>query len=89
MIDEAGYSPYFIHRTGHGLGMEVHEPPYMVEGNTRRLELGMTFTVEPGIYLPGRGGVRVEDNVVVTEVGCKSLTTFERRLQVVGGMDGE
>jgi Xaa-Pro dipeptidase len=83
VIEEAGYGPYFIHRTGHGLGMEVHEPPYMVEGNTRRLEVGMTFTVEPGIYLPGRGGVRVEDNVVITEDGSKSLTTLERNLQVI------
>jgi Xaa-Pro dipeptidase len=89
VIEEAGYGPYFIHRTGHGLGLEVHEPPYMVEGNTRRLEAGMTFTVEPGIYLPGRGGVRVEDNVVITEAGSKSLTTFERRLQVIGGTNGE
>ena len=89
VIEEAGYGPYFIHRTGHGLGLEVHEPPYMVEGNTRRLEVGMTFTVEPGIYLPGRGGVRVEDNVVITEDGSKSLTTLERRLQVIGGTNDE
>ena len=85
VIEEAGYGPYFIHRTGHGLGLEVHEPPYMVEGNTRRLEVGMTFTIEPGIYLPGRGGVRVEDNMVITEDGSTSLTAFERRLQAIGG----
>jgi Xaa-Pro dipeptidase len=83
VIDDAGYGPYFIHRTGHGLGLEVHEPPYIVEGNMQRLETGMTFTVEPGIYLPGRGGVRVEDDVVITEDGCESLTTFERNLQVI------
>lgn len=84
VIEEAGYGPYFIHRTGHGLGLEVHEPPYIVAGNQRRLEVGMTFTVEPGIYLPDRGGVRVEDNVAVTEAGCETLTSFERRLQVIG-----
>jgi Xaa-Pro dipeptidase len=85
VIEEAGYGQYFIHRTGHGLGLEVHEPPYIVEGNAQRLDVGMTFTVEPGIYLPGRGGVRVEDDVVITEDGCESLTDFERGLQIVGG----
>jgi Xaa-Pro dipeptidase len=84
VIEEAGYGDYFIHRTGHGLGLEGHEPPYIVEGNALPLEAGMTFTVEPGIYLPGRGGVRVEDNVVVTEYGYQSLTAFERGLKVVG-----
>jgi len=84
VITEAGYGEYFIHRTGHGLGLESHEPPYIVAGNEQRLGVGMTFTVEPGIYLPGRGGVRVEDDVVITEEGCESLTTFERRLQVIG-----
>jgi Xaa-Pro dipeptidase len=83
VIEEAGYGPYFIHRTGHGLGLEVHEPPYMVEGNTQLLEIGMTFTIEPGVYLPDRGGVRVEDDVVITADGCESLTGFERRLQVL------
>jgi Xaa-Pro dipeptidase len=83
VIEEAGYGPYFIHRTGHGLGLEIHEPPYIIEGNTRRLQAGMTFTVEPGIYLPGRGGVRVEDDVVITEEGCESLTSFERGLQII------
>jgi Xaa-Pro dipeptidase len=84
VITEAGYGQYFTHRTGHGLGLQGHEPPYIVEGNERRLEVGMTFTVEPGIYLPGRGGVRVEDDVVITEGGCESLTTFERGLQLLG-----
>jgi Xaa-Pro dipeptidase len=84
VIEEAGYGDYFVHRTGHGLGLEGHEPPYIVEGNALPLEVGMTFTVEPGIYLPGRGGVRVEDNVVITEYGYQSLTAFERSLQMVG-----
>jgi len=78
VIEEAGYGEHFIHRTGHGLGLEVHEPPYIVAGNQRILEPGMTFTVEPGIYLPGRGGVRIEDDVVVTSDGAESLTTFPR-----------
>jgi Xaa-Pro dipeptidase len=81
VIEEAGYGPYFIHRTGHGLGLETHEPPYIVEGNPLLLEEGMTFTIEPGIYLPGRGGVRVEDDVAITPNGCESLTRFERNLQ--------
>jgi Xaa-Pro dipeptidase len=84
VIEQAGYGAYFIHRTGHGIGLEVHEPPYIVAGNDRTLAAGMTFTIEPGIYLPGRGGVRVEDDVVITQDGCESLTTYERRLQVVG-----
>lgn len=84
VIEEAGFGEFFIHRTGHGLGLEVHEPPYIVEGNDQLLEVGMTFTVEPGVYLPGRGGIRVEDDVVITADGCASLTTFEREFQVVG-----
>jgi Xaa-Pro dipeptidase len=79
-IDGAGYGPRFIHRTGHGLGLEVHEPPYIVAGNTRHLEPGMVFTVEPGVYLPGVGGVRIEDDVVVTHGGAESLTSFPREL---------
>jgi Xaa-Pro dipeptidase len=84
VIDLAGYGEYFIHRTGHGIGLEVHETPYIVADNHSQLELGMTFTVEPGIYLPGRGGVRVEDNMVVTEIGGESLSRFDRTLEIIG-----
>lgn len=79
-ITLAGYGEYFIHRTGHGLGLETHEPPYIVEGNLDLLEPGMTFTVEPGIYLPGVGGARIEDDVVVTQDGVETLTTLSRDL---------
>jgi Xaa-Pro dipeptidase len=82
-IEEAGYGDHFIHRTGHGLGLEVHEPPYIVAGNRRTLEPGMTFTIEPGIYLSGRGGVRIEDDVIVTATGAESLTTFPRELMAL------
>ncbi len=80
VIDEAGYGEFFIHRTGHGLGREAHEEPYISQYDKTILKPGMTFTIEPGIYLPSRGGVRVEDNVVVTEDGCKSLTHLPREL---------
>jgi Xaa-Pro dipeptidase len=83
VIEAAGYGAYFTHRVGHGLGMEGHEPPYMHGGNDLILEEGMTFTIEPGIYLPGRGGVRVEDDVILTADGCESLTTLPRELQLL------
>lgn len=81
VIDAAGYGQAFIHRTGHGLGLEAHEAPYIYDGNTLSLEVGMTFTVEPGIYLPGKGGVRIEDDVVVTETGVQSLSQMPREVQ--------
>jgi Xaa-Pro dipeptidase len=83
VIADAGLGEYFTHRTGHGLGLEAHEPPFACEGDTTMLEPGMTFTVEPGVYLPGKGGVRVEDDVVITATGSESLTTFERELRVI------
>lgn len=72
------------HRTGHGIGLDVHEPPYIVKGNESRLETGMTFSVEPGIYLLGHFGVRIEDVVVVTERKAESMSMFPHSLMVVG-----
>lgn len=80
VIEQAGYGPYFTHRTGHGLGMETHEDPYMIAGSPLILEPGMTYTVEPGIYLTGRGGVRVEDNVAISASGVEVLSDFPREL---------
>jgi Xaa-Pro dipeptidase len=84
VIESAGYGQYFTHRTGHGIGMESHEEPYMRGDNMQILEPGMAYTVEPGIYLPGRNGVRVEDNMVVTESGSESLSDMPREIRVVG-----
>lgn len=74
VIEKAGYGPYFTHRVGHGLGLEVHEPPYLSGDNDLILKAGMVVTVEPGIYLPGRYGVRLEDDVVVTAAGADVLS---------------
>ncbi len=83
VIEEAGYGQYFTHRTGHGLGLEGHEEPYIRGDNTQILEIGMSFTIEPGIYLPGRGGVRIEDDVVVTTGGIESLSSLPRQLKIL------
>jgi Xaa-Pro aminopeptidase len=83
IVDAAGFGDRFIHRTGHGIGLEVHEPPYIVEGDETTLEPGMTFSVEPGIYLEGRFGIRIEDIVTVTEDGVDRLNRSTRDLQVV------
>jgi Xaa-Pro aminopeptidase len=84
VIEDAGYGDFFIHRTGHGIGLEVHEHPYLVEGNQLPLEPGMTFSIEPGIYLPGRFGVRIEDIVACSETGIDELNQADRSLIVVG-----
>jgi len=84
VIDKSGYGKYFTHRTGHGIGMEGHEEPYMRGDNMQLLEPGMAYTVEPGIYLPERNGVRIEDNLVVTENATDCLSDMPRELRVVG-----
>jgi Xaa-Pro aminopeptidase len=83
VIDDAGYGEFFIHRVGHGLGLDGHEEPYMVAGNTLPLRPGMVFSDEPGIYIPGRFGVRIEDILVCTEDGAESLNHATRDLVVM------
>ncbi|MFE2042893.1 aminopeptidase P family protein [Streptomyces sp. NPDC059477] len=83
VIADAGYGEFFIHRTGHGIGVTTHEPPYMIEGEEQPLVPGMCFSVEPGVYLPGRFGVRIEDIVTVTEDGGRRLNDTTRDLVVV------
>jgi Xaa-Pro aminopeptidase len=82
VITEAGFGPYFTHRTGHGVGQEIHEPPYVTASNPQLIEAGMAFTVEPGIYLPDRFGIRLEEVVVVTDGGAAVLSQLPRALHV-------
>ena len=84
VIEKSGYGKYFTHRTGHGIGMEGHEDPYMRGDNMQLLEPGMAYTVKPGIYLTGRNGVRIEDNIVITETGADCLSDMPREIRVVG-----
>jgi Xaa-Pro aminopeptidase len=84
LITAEGFGPAFIHRVGHGLGLEVHEEPYLVAGNGLPLAPGMVFSDEPGVYLEGRFGVRIEDTVVCTETGGERLNEATRDLIVMG-----
>ncbi len=83
VIAQAGFADYFTHRTGHGLGMDAHEDPYIFNENKQILQPGMVFTIEPGIYIPGKGGIRIEDDVVITDKGSYSLTGMPRDLKVI------
>jgi Xaa-Pro aminopeptidase len=83
ILDEAGLGEYFVHRTGHGIGLESHEEPYIVAGNTTTLEPGMAFSIEPGFYIPGRYGARIEDIVVMTPEGAERLNLRPRELMVL------
>ncbi|MBN6039447.1 Xaa-Pro peptidase family protein [Amycolatopsis sp. 195334CR] len=83
LIADAGFGEYFIHRTGHGIGLDVHEEPYIIKGNALPLEPGMAFSVEPGIYQSGRWGARIEDIVVVTETGVEAVNNRPHELVVL------
>jgi Xaa-Pro dipeptidase len=80
IIDAAGFGEYFVHRTGHGIGMEAHEDPYMVSGNRLKISAGYAFSVEPGIYVPGKWGMRLEDIVVATADGPVSMNLVDHSL---------
>lgn len=83
VITDAGYGEWFIHRTGHGIGVTTHEPPYLTPGEPQPLRAGMCFSIEPGVYLPGRFGVRIEDIVTVTGTGARRLNNTDHALRVV------
>ncbi|MEV0269794.1 Xaa-Pro peptidase family protein [Hamadaea sp. NPDC050747] len=83
IITAAGYGPNFLHRTGHGIGLDVHEDPYIVAGSPRILATGMAFSIEPGIYFPGRHGARIEDIVICTDDGVETLNNTPRQLRVL------
>ncbi|WP_077214235.1 M24 family metallopeptidase [Bacillus dakarensis] len=83
IISDAGFGQYFPHRLGHGLGISVHEYPSLTETNSLQLQEGMVFTIEPGIYVPGGAGVRIEDDVLVTKDGVEILTKFPKELQII------
>lgn len=82
-IEESGFGKYFTHRTGHGLGMEAHEAPFIFSGNQLRLKKGMVFTIEPGVYVPGLGGIRIEDDVFVDSDGLTCLTSLPREVMTI------
>ena len=83
LIEDAGFGRFFEHGLGHGVGMDIHEAPRLRRGTDVALRAGMVVTVEPGIYLPGWGGIRIEDDVLVTADGCEVLTHVPRGLDTV------
>jgi Xaa-Pro aminopeptidase len=85
VIDQAGYGKYFGHGLGHGIGLEIHEGPRLSPLSTDLLKPGMTITVEPGIYLPGFGGVRIEDDVLITRDGCEVMTSLPKDVPFLTG----
>jgi Xaa-Pro aminopeptidase len=83
VIEDEGYGEYFTHRLGHGIGLEVHEPPYIVRGNSLALAPGMCHSVEPGVYLEGKFGIRMEDLVCITDGGCEVITYSPKDLHEI------
>ena len=82
-IEDAGFGEYFVHRTGHGLGISIHEPPWIMRGEDVPLEAGMVHSIEPGIYLPGEFGIRLEEIVHITDDGCARFSALPREVHVV------
>ena len=85
IITDAGYGAYFMHRTGHGMGVEIHETPYITASSQVVLEEGMVFSIEPGIYLPNRFGIRLEDIVILRADGPEILSDLRRDLEIISG----
>lgn len=83
VISNSGFGDAFTHRTGHGIGLLAHEDPYISQSNPSPLKVGMVFTIEPGIYLPGQGGIRIEDNILINDSGCEVLTTLPREVRII------
>ena len=83
VITDAGYGDYFVHRTGHGMGLEIHEQPYLTSASETVLDTGMVFSIEPGIYLPGRFGIRLEDIVILRPDGPEIFSELPRDLKVI------
>ena len=83
VITDAGFGEYFVHSTGHGIGLDVHEGPSAAKTGKGELAEGMTLTIEPGIYVPGKGGVRIEDSLIITSGAPKIITAYPKDLQVL------
>lgn len=84
LLADRGYADMIRHKTGHGLGLDVHEAPQVMVGNRETMSPGTVFTIEPGLYRPDDLGVRIEDDVVVTETGARSLSVMSRELRIIG-----